>query len=415
MSYIGNDPEVNAFTIGVNKFNGTGACTQFTLTRSISDVNAIEVVVNGVQQEPTAAYTVTNGVITFDEAPSSGTNNIVVTYRAPIVVTFNQVTASQLQANSVTQTAIASGAVINSKIADSSITGNQLTENILRSNNIVNGQITGNLLSLNSVSGNNITTDAISSNHIAINSITGNLIPVNAISGNNIVNNAIRGNNIVAGQITSNLISAGAITGNLIPDNAIRGNNIVAGQITGNLIGTGSISSNHYAGGGVTSDVLSANLSLSTIRVAETVNVVTTAISGNYNIHIGNTTSYYFVSNTTGSVTFNLIANTGGNLNDLLRIGQTASVAIALKQGATRYRANVHIDNVNPLSNVVWLGASQPAQQAAQGQSIDTYTFTVIKIGQTSGGSGGGLYTVFASNTTFASANGQGMGPGGVQ
>ena len=347
MSYLGNDPnqDINSFIIGVDKFNGTGACTQFQLTRDIDDAKAIEVIVNGVQQEPDASYTVTNGLMTFDEAPSSGSNNILVTYRAPIVVTYNSVDSTQLLPASVTESKIAPIAVTETKIGAGAVTGLK--------------------------------------------------IGTGAVSGNNLTDTSIRANNIVVGQITGNLIAAGAVSGN--------------------QIGTGAISANNFAGGGITSNVLASNLSISTVRVAETLNVVTTAISGNYNIHVGNSTSYYFVSNTTGSVTFNLIANTGGNLNDLLSIGQTASVAIALKQGSTRYRANVHIDSVNPLSSVVWLGASQPALQAAQSQSIDTYTFTVMKIGQTTTGSGGGLYTVFAANATFASANGQGMGPGGVQ
>jgi hypothetical protein len=126
MAYIGNNPDVNAFTIGVDKFNGTGACTQFTLTRTISDANAIEVVIDGVQQEPTASYTVASGVITFDEAPALGINNIIVIYRAPIVVTFNQVTASQIQPNSVTQTAIAVNSVTNEKIANNTVTGEKI-------------------------------------------------------------------------------------------------------------------------------------------------------------------------------------------------------------------------------------------------------------------------------------------------
>lgn len=117
MAYIGNGPEVNSFTIAVDRFNGTGACTQFTLTRDIDDALAVEVVVNGVIQTPTTSYTVTNGVMTFDEAPSSGTNNITVRYLAPVVVTFNQVSASQILANSVTQTAIAVGAVTGEKIS----------------------------------------------------------------------------------------------------------------------------------------------------------------------------------------------------------------------------------------------------------------------------------------------------------
>ena len=99
---------------------------------------------------------------------------------------------------------------------------------------------------------------------------------------------------------------------------------------------------------------------------------------------------------------------TTGSLNDLLRIGQTASLAIALKQGSTRYRANVFVDSINPLSSVFWMGNSQPAQAGAQAQSIDVYNITVIKIAPSS-------YTIMVSNTTFSHANGQGMGPGGAQ
>lgn len=129
MAYIGNNPDVNAFTITVDTFNGTGACTQFTLTRSISDANAIEVVVNGVIQTPTISYTVTNGLMTFDEAPSVGASNITVRYLAPTVVTFNQVTASQIQANSVTQTAISANSVTQTAIAANSVTNEKIANN----------------------------------------------------------------------------------------------------------------------------------------------------------------------------------------------------------------------------------------------------------------------------------------------
>lgn len=327
MSYIGNSPDVNAFTIGVDKFNGTGACTQFSLTRDIDDANAVEVIVNSVQQTPIASYDILNGVITFTEAPSSGTENIVVTYRAPVVVTFNQVTASQLQANSVTPTAIATEAVTASKIFPGSVLGDKIADNSIRSNNIVTQQITGNLLGLYSVSGNNL--------------------------------------------------------------------------------GLGSISANNFAGGGITSNVLASNLSISTVRLAETINVVTSGISGNYNVHVSNSTVYYFVANTLSNVTFNLISNNGtdtgttGTLNDLIANGQSASVAILLKQGSTRYRANVFIDGI--LQTCYWLGNSQPLYQESQPQSIDAYNFVVIKTGSSA-------YTVLASNTAYSQANGQGVG-----
>lgn len=399
MSYLGNSPELNTFTVGVEKFNGSGACTVFTLTRDIDDPNYIEVVVGGVQQTPMDAYTVTNGVITFTTPPGLGTNNVVVIYRTGTTIAYNQISASQILANSITSIGLAPNSVVNSKIAPNAITGDKLADGIISSNNIVVGGITGNLIASQAVSANQIALGAITTNTIGTQAVSANQIGMGAVTTNTIGNRAVSGNQI----------GLGAVSGNNIGINSINASNsIVALSITGNLIGTGAISGNNFAGGGVGSDSLAQNLTLSTIRVAETVNVQTTPISGNYNIHVAEATAYYFVANTTGPVTFNLIGNQSTSLNSLLNVGQTASLAIALKQGVTRYRANVFIDGVNPLSSVVWMGASQPAQLGTQTQSIDTYSITVIKT-QNNG------YTVMVGNTTFAAANGQGMGPGGVQ
>ena len=389
MAYIGNEPEIGFNTVFVQKFNGDGACTQFTITQPISDPDYLEVLVNNVQQEPYASYGVTNGLITFTEAPSVGANNIQVGMKSSTIVYYNQITSTQL----------VDGSIGGIKLIDGSVTGNKLGITAIRGNNIVAGTITGNLIADTAIRGNNIVAGQITGNLIADTAIRGNNIVAGQITGNLIADTAIRGNNIVAGQITGNLIAINSINAS---------NSIVALSITGNLIGTGAISANNFAGGGVGSGSLSQNLTLSTIRIAETVNVQTTPISGNYNIHVAEATAYYFVGNTTGPVTFNLIGNNSTSLNSLLNVGQTASLAIALKQGATRYRANVFIDGVNPLSSVVWMGASQPAQLGAQTQSVDAYSITVIKT-ENNG------YTVMVGNTTFAAANGQGMGPGGAQ
>ena len=211
-----------------------------------------------------------------------------------------------------------------------------------------------------------------------------------------------------SGAITGNNF-AQPITGNLIADTSISTNHHVVGSITGNLIGvkavsgnqigTGSISSNHFAGGGVTSDVLSSNLQISTTRVAETVNVVTSGISGTYDIHLANSSVYYFVSNTSGTVTFNFRANTQNTLDSIISTGQTASAVIALKQGSTRYRVYATVDGTT--QTTYWLGNTQPQQQTSQGQSIDSFNFTIIKIAANS-------YTIMAANSTYAMANGQG-------
>jgi hypothetical protein len=130
---------------------------------------------------------------------------------------------------------------------------------------------------------------------------------------------------------------------------------------------------------------------------------VTTGISGNYEIHIANSTVYHFTANSTGNVTFQMIANTGRSVDTMMSIGQSASIAILFKQGTNRYRANVHIDGV--LQTAYWAGNAQPqfvSSGGAQPMSYEAYNFSIIKIAPSQ-------YTVFASNTNFGQANGQGM------
>lgn len=168
-------------------------------------------------------------------------------------------------------------------------------------------------------------------------------------------------------------------------------------RIGTNRIANNAILSNDIGIGAVTSNTLASNLNLSIIRVQETANVYATGVGGNVNIDIGNNTVYYFTSNTTANVTFNFRANgvNGGILDSLLSIGQSVSSAILLKQGATKYRANVYIDGT--LQSPYWLGNSAPGYATTQEQSIDTYSFNIIKIAANT-------YTILASNSNFQTA-----------
>ena len=69
MSYLGNQPGLTNYVFGLDRFNGTGACTQFTLTRTTDDANTLEVLVNSIQQDPINSYSVAAGLLTFTEAP----------------------------------------------------------------------------------------------------------------------------------------------------------------------------------------------------------------------------------------------------------------------------------------------------------------------------------------------------------
>ena len=357
MAYIGN--QVSSVLFTVNTFSGDGSATSFgPMDRAPAGPASVAVFVAGSYKTPSVDYTVSGTSIIFTSAPASGTNNIVVHHLGNGVM--------------ATQTPV-----------DGSVTGAKISANSVRGNNIVAGQITGNLIG----------GTAVASNNIVVGAITGNLIAVGAITANHIVSSAISGN----------LLAENIINSNNIVDLAILGNDLGIQSVSGNNIGLGAISSNHFAGGGVTSDVLSSNLTVSTARVAETINVVTSAIGGNYEIHIANSTVYHFLANTSANVTFQMIANTGRSVDTMLSIGQSASVAIMMKQGTTRYRANIHIDGV--LQTAYWAGNAQPQyvlSGGAQPMSYEAYNFSIIKIAPSQ-------YTVFASNTNYGQANGQGM------
>jgi hypothetical protein len=169
-----------------------------------------------------------------------------------------------------------------------------------------------------------------------------------SVTGTKLAINAIRANNIVAGQITGNLIATGAINGNnfAVP---ITGNMIGAYAISGNQIGTGAISANNFAGGGITSNVLSSNLSISVSRVSETLGINSTVIGNksasgqNVNIDVLNTTVYYFSSNTTGNVTFNLRGNNINTFDSSVSVGNTISVVITLRHNTAGGRAQTNL------------------------------------------------------------------------
>ena len=109
MSYIGNEPGVTNFVLGLDRFNGTGACTQFTLTRTTDDANTLEVLVNSIQQDPINSYSVAAGLLTFTEAPSNGSNNIVVIYRSTATISYSNIITAQIGDGQVTSSKLAAG------------------------------------------------------------------------------------------------------------------------------------------------------------------------------------------------------------------------------------------------------------------------------------------------------------------
>jgi len=283
MAYIGN--QVIPVPFLVNIFSGNATATNFgPLSRAPAGPASIIVFISGVYKVPGVDYTVDANYIYFATPPASAVNNIVVHHLG------NGFMATQVP-------------------ADGTVTGGKLTGNSIRGNNIVAGTITGNL----------------------------------------IADTAIASNNIVVGAITGNLIGIGAVSGNNIGTLQITGNQIGTGAISGNNIGTGAISANNFAGGGITSNVLASNLSITVSRITETININAAVVGSNsasgtnVNLDIVNTTVYYFSSNTSGNVTFNLRGNNISTFDSSVQVGNTVSVIVTLRHNTAAYRSGVNV------------------------------------------------------------------------
>ena len=70
MSYLGNEPADKFLTIEKQTFT-TSATDTYTLDRTVSSPNDIELFLNNVRQEPTTAYTISGTTLTLASAITS--------------------------------------------------------------------------------------------------------------------------------------------------------------------------------------------------------------------------------------------------------------------------------------------------------------------------------------------------------
>jgi hypothetical protein len=256
MSYLGNSPEVQNYTLTIDKFNGDGACTVFTLSRLIDDAIAVEVLVNDVQQTPFDSYTVSAGVITFSAAPSIGSNNIVAITRATTIFTKTQVGTADIQDGAITAAKIADGTVVAAEIANGAVTGPKLGQTAINANNIVDGAVTGDKIGLTAINANNIVDGAVTGNKLGQTAINANNIVDGAVTGPKLGLTSINANNIVDGSVT--VVKGGTGLSTLTANSVVVGNGTDAVQLlapgtTGNVLtsnGTNWVSQAAAAGGG---------------------------------------------------------------------------------------------------------------------------------------------------------------------
>lgn len=202
--------------------------------------------------------------------------------------------------------------------------------------------------------------------------ITVDSISANAVTNVGIANGTIVSVDLADQAVIGSKLGLGAVSGNNISTNIIRGNNIVAGQITSNT--------------------LASNLSISLSRVLESANINSIGIGGNVNIDVADSTVFFFNANTTANVTFNLRANTQNTFDSVTAIGETTSLAIAVKHGTVRHEANLAIDGI--VQTIYYAANTRPANVSISSAEINLFSYSVFK-------TAANTYTVISANTLF--------------
>jgi hypothetical protein len=126
----------------------------------------------------------------------------------------------------------------------------------------------------------------------------------------------------------------------------------------------------------------------------EVITVSATAATGTINVDLATSGIHYYTANSSADWTFNFRGNGSTTLNSMLNVGGTISVAFMITNGATAYKpaaTSVQVDGVTVTPK--WNGGAAPS--AGNANSIDVYTFTIIKTASAT-------YTVLGTQSKFA-------------
>lgn len=129
-------------------------------------------------------------------------------------------------------------------------------------------------------------------------------------------------------------------------------------------------------------------------NASEVVTVSATAATGTIAYYVTTQSVLYYTSNASANWTINLTgASTPVTLDTLLSTGQCVTVVHMVTNGSTAYYNNVvQVDGTTSGVTTKWQGAVAPT--AGNANSVDVYSYTVIKTGSAT-------FTVLASQTQF--------------
>jgi hypothetical protein len=138
--------------------------------------------------------------------------------------------------------------------------------------------------------------------------------------------------------------------------------------------------------------VSGTTMQLKLSAAAETVTISATAATGTVNFDVSTQSILYYTSNASANWTLNIRGDGSTTLNSIMATGQSVTVTHLVTQGSTAYyNSALTVDGTSVTPK--WSGGSAPS--AGNTNSVDVYTYTLIKTGS-------GSFTVFASQTRYA-------------
>lgn len=216
---------------------------------------------------------------------------------------------------------------------------------------------------------------------------------VTATMLNNAVNNATFDTGAVDNATTQ--LSGGALIvkdGGITPAKLSTGGPswTSGGALTATSIQNSPIGSSTASSGAFTT--LSASGTTSIYETVEKAAVSGSALTGTVNFNWLDGAVVLYTANASANWTLNVRGNGSTTLNSSLATNDSITIAVLATQGATAYyQSAMQIDGTAVTPK--WAGGTAPT--AGNANSIDVYTFTIIKTASAT-------YTVLASQTKFA-------------
>ena len=216
---------------------------------------------------------------------------------------------------------------------------------------------------------------------------------VTATTLNNAVNNATFVSGATDNSTTQ--LSGGAI---IVKDGGITASKLSTGgptwtsggALTATSIQNTPVGSTTASTGAFTT--LSATGTTSIYEVVEKASLSGSALTGTVNFNVLDGSVVYYTANASANWTLNVRGDSSNTLNTVMATNDSVSIVVMATQGSTAYYQSAMTIDGNAVTPK-WAGGTAPT--AGNANSVDIYTFTIIKTASAT-------FSVFATQTKFA-------------